>query len=222
MRNALAAAAIGAALTLGLTAPGFANPGEAADPVVQFLQDKGFVATRVAPSASASQPSPASALVDGSAEPKPAASLFGRVRDRASELVVQAMGYVGVRYKRGGTSAETGFDCSGFVQHVYNASLGLVLPRRADEQATDTNLAKVDRADLRPGDLVFFNTMRRTFSHVGIYIGGNRFIHSPRTGEDVRTEDMTFSYWARRFTGARRVIEPAAPANGASAAGAAS
>ncbi len=69
------------------------------------------------------------------------------------------------------------------------------------------------RADLQPGDLVFFRTLKRTFSHVGIYIGDNRFIHAPRSGEEIRTDDMSFAYWARRFTGARRAEAlPAAPA----------
>jgi len=134
----------------------------------------------------------------------PPSGLLTRARDQASEMVFAAMNYVGVRYRRGGDSAETGFDCSGFTRHVFNMSLGLVLPRRADEQASAPGLRPVSRADLQPGDLVFFRTMKETFSHVGIYIGNNRFIHSPRTGEEVRTEDMGFAYWAKRFTGARR------------------
>ncbi|MEO5844514.1 MAG: C40 family peptidase [Caldimonas sp.] len=144
-------------------------------------------------------------------DPAPGASsdgakpgLLRRVHDRAASLTVAAMDLVGVRYRRGGTSAEGGFDCSGFTRHVFEMSLGLVLPRRADEQAVAPNLIAVSREDLRPGDLVFFNTLKSTFSHVGIYVGGNRFVHSPRPGQSVRTEDMTFAYWAKRFTGARR------------------
>jgi cell wall-associated NlpC family hydrolase len=87
-------------------------------------------------------------------------------------------------------------------------SLGLVLPRRADEQANASGLMKVGREDLRPGDLVFFNTMRRTFSHVGIYVGDGKFIHSPATGGAVRIDDMRYAYWSQRFNGARRA-EPA-------------
>jgi cell wall-associated NlpC family hydrolase len=79
-----------------------------------------------------------------------------------------------------------------------------VLPRRVDEQATAQGLLKVGRDELRPGDLVFFNTLRRTFSHVGIYVGEGKFIHAPRAGKQVRIEDMRQAYWARRFTGARR------------------
>ncbi len=132
------------------------------------------------------------------------------MHDRASDLTIAAMDLVGIRYRRGGTSTETGFDCSGFTRHVFETSLGLVLPRRADEQAAAPGLVAVKREDLRPGDLVFFNTLKRTFSHVGIYLGDNRFIHSPRPGQSVRTEDMSFAYWAKRFTGARRVDAGAA------------
>lgn len=137
------------------------------------------------------------------------------VANRASELVVTAMGFLGVPYRRGGNSAETGFDCSGFVRAMYEQTLGLLLPRRANEQAAATE--KIDKRDLQPGDLVFFNTMRRAFSHVGIYIGDNKFIHSPRPGATVRVEDMGVSYWAKRFDGARRVVDDPAPVAAAAA-----
>jgi hypothetical protein len=133
-----------------------------------------------------------------------------QVRNRASELVLSAMGFLGVPYRRGGNSVETGFDCSGFVKAMYQQSLGLILPRRANEQAAATQ--KIDRQELQPGDLVFFNTLRRAFSHVGIYIGDNKFIHSPKPGAQVRVEDMAVPYWATRFDGARRVLQPAAQA----------
>ena len=125
------------------------------------------------------------------------------VSNRASELVVDAMGFLGVPYKRGGNTAETGFDCSGFVRAMYEQSIGLILPRRAEQQAAATQ--NIDRAELQPGDLVFFNTMRRAFSHVGIYVGEGKFIHSPKPGAEVRVESMNQSYWQRRFDGARRV-----------------
>lgn len=129
------------------------------------------------------------------------------VTDRASDLVVTAMGFLGVPYKRGGTTAESGFDCSGFVRAIYQNTIGLVLPRRANEQAAATE--KIDKKDLRPGDLVFFNTMKRAFSHVGIYVGEGKFIHSPKPGAQVRVEDMGQNYWQRRFDGARRVLSQA-------------
>lgn len=125
------------------------------------------------------------------------------VADKASDLVGNAMGFLGVRYKRGGNSAETGFDCSGFVRAMYEQTVGLLLPRRADQQAATTTV--IDKKELQPGDLVFFNTMRRAFSHVGIYVGDGKFIHSPRSGSEIRVEDMRISYWQRRFDGARRV-----------------
>ena len=129
------------------------------------------------------------------------------VGDTASNLVFDAMGFLGVPYRRGGTNANTGFDCSGFVRSMFEQSVGKVLPRRASEQAAATE--KIDKQDLKPGDLVFFNTMRQTFSHVGIYVGDNKFIHSPKPGQQVRVDDMRQAYWDRRFTGARRVA-PAA------------
>lgn len=126
------------------------------------------------------------------------------MRDKASEAVMSAMNFLGVPYRLGGNTEATGFDCSGFTRHIFEMSLGLVLPRRADEQASLSSLLPIQREDLKPGDLVFFNTMKRTFSHVGIYVGDDKFIHSPRAGGAVRIEDMRESYWARRFTGARR------------------
>jgi len=126
------------------------------------------------------------------------------VRDKAADLVLTAMNFLGVRYRRGGNT-ETGFDCSGFTRHIVETSLGLVLPRRVDEQASAPGLVAIRRDELRPGDLVFFNTLKRTFSHVGIYVGDGKFIHAPRPGGEVRVEDMGFAYWRKRFTGARRL-----------------
>jgi cell wall-associated NlpC family hydrolase len=126
-----------------------------------------------------------------------------RVEATASQLVVGALGFLGVPYRRGGNSAEAGFDCSGFVRAIYQQTAGLLLPRKASDQAAATET--IDKAELKPGDLVFFNTMRRAFSHVGIYVGNGKFIHSPKPGGEVRVEDMGASYWLKRFDGARRV-----------------
>ena len=126
------------------------------------------------------------------------------VADRTSELVMTSMAFLGVPYKRGGNDASTGFDCSGFVKSIYERTVGYVLPRLAKDQAAATQ--PIDRKDLQPGDLVFFNTMKRAFSHVGIYVGEGKFIHSPKPGAHVRVEHMEQSYWARRFDGARRVV----------------
>lgn len=158
------------------------------DPVDELLAERGLLST----------PAPAEQPVE------PAPEGASAVRASASELVVAAMNFLGVPYRRGGNSAEEGFDCSGFTRHIFGTSLGLVLPRRVDEQAKAPGLSSVEREQLQPGDLVFFNTLRRTYSHVGIYIGEGKFIHSPRSGAEVRIEDMRVAYWARRFTGARR------------------
>jgi len=124
------------------------------------------------------------------------------VGSQASDLVVNAMGFLGVPYKRGG-STTNGFDCSGFVRAMYENTLGLVLPHNAKAQAAATE--QIESSELQPGDLVFFNTLRKTFSHVGIYVGDGKFIHSPRSGGEVRIENMSDSYWRKRFNGARRV-----------------
>ena len=138
-----------------------------------------------------------------------APSLFKQYRDKAQAATQaalnQATDLLGIRYRRGGTSPENGFDCSGFVGHVFREGIGLVLPRSAAEISKTGE--SIDRNELKPGDLVFFNTMRRAFSHVGIYLGNNQFIHAPRVGGQIRIEDMRESYWANRYNGARRVAD---------------
>lgn len=131
-------------------------------------------------------------------------SLFERYTSNAKDLVLKGLELVGINYRRGGTDPDNGLDCSGFVQVVFRDAVGLLLPRTAKEQSEVGNA--VDKRELKPGDLVFFNTMRRAFSHVGIYLGDNRFMHAPRTGAEVRVEDMSQSYWVKRYNGARRVI----------------
>ncbi|MES2887374.1 MAG: C40 family peptidase [Pseudomonadota bacterium] len=169
------------------------EPAEFSDPVRRMLIERGLLKPDgTATSAVASPPL---------AEP----SLGQKMRDSASDMVVRSMNFLGVPYQLGGTSESTGFDCSGFTRFIFEHSIGVMLPRRADEQARAPGLVPIRRADLKPGDLVFFNTLRRTFSHVGIYVGEGKFIHAPRTGAFVRVEDMRFSYWSKRFTGARRV-----------------
>jgi cell wall-associated NlpC family hydrolase len=167
----------GMALALGLLFTTGANAAPSADELDTWLADKGLL------------------------------SQIQQVRQnvslKASELVVHAIGFLGVPYQRGGNTVETGFDCSGFVKAIYEQTVGLVLPRRAEQQAAATQ--NIERKELRPGDLVFFNTMRRAFSHVGIYIGDGKFIHSPRPGSEVRVENLAAAYWNRRFDGARRV-----------------
>ena len=153
------------------------------------------------------QPAPIAARVE-------APPLVQALRDRASDLVLSAMNFIGVSYRRGGDSMVQGFDCSGFTRYVFEHSVGLMLPRRAEQQALGAGLLDIRRNELRPGDLVFFNTLRRAFSHVGIYVGEGKFIHSPRSGGEVRIEDMRQAYWAKRFNGARRA-EATTPASAA-------
>lgn len=126
-----------------------------------------------------------------------------KASDQATSLITRGMDLLGVPYKRGGNNESTGFDCSGFVRYLYEKSVGQVLPRRAEEQARATET--IAREELKPGDLVFFNTMKRAFSHVGVYLGDGKFIHAPRTGKSVKIEDMREAYWQKRFNGARRV-----------------
>ena len=118
-------------------------------------------------------------------------------------MAMTAMDYLGIRYRYGGNSPTTGFDCSGFVNYVADKSLGLKLPRRSDDMAKLG--VSVQKNELQVGDLVFFNTLGRRYSHVGVYIGDNRFVHSPAAGGVVRVEDMTQAYWSKRYTGARRL-----------------
>jgi cell wall-associated NlpC family hydrolase len=124
-------------------------------------------------------------------------------REVAADMVLTAMNFIGARYQRGGVDPE-GFDCSGFTRHVVAQSLGVTLPRTAAEQAMAPGWQFVSSRHLEPGDLVFFNTLERSFSHVGLYIGEGRFIHAPRPGHRVRLEELHSSYWAPRFEGGRR------------------
>ena len=117
-------------------------------------------------------------------------------------LVDFAMTLRDIRYRRGGRSPQHGFDCSGFVHYVFAQVLGVELPENSAAQYRDGQ--KIDRDDMQAGDLVFFRTRGKRISHVGIYLGGGRFIHSPTTGERVRVDRMSEKYWSRRFAGARR------------------
>ncbi len=130
-------------------------------------------------------------------------STFANVVERTHNLVLNAIGFMGIPYRWGGTTPEAGFDCSGFVQFVFKQAAGLVLPRSSFEQIRLG--AMVGREELQAGDLVFFNTLHATASHVGIYIGEDRFIHSPRVGKTVAIDSFNDVYWQTRFDGARRL-----------------
>ena len=111
---------------------------------------------------------------------------------------------IGVEYRYGGEVPESGLDCSGLVRHVFQQVTGVTLPRTSKEMSRLGD--SIARQDLQPGDLVFFNTRRFAFSHVGIYLGDDRFIHAPRTGRDVEIAELGNRYWQKRFDGARRLV----------------
>jgi len=125
-------------------------------------------------------------------------------QEKMNELALYALSLSGTPYKYGGNSPDSGFDCSGFVGYVYRQVLDIDLPRSARE--INRQGQAVRRADLQPGDLVFYNTLRRTFSHVGIYLGNNRFVHSPSRGGSIRVDSMLDRYWRKRYQGARRIV----------------
>lgn len=130
---------------------------------------------------------------------------------RTQTLVGTALGLLGTKYKYGGETPNTGFDCSGLVGYAAEKSLGLKLPRRSADIARQGHSVK--RSELKRGDLVFFNTRGARFSHVGIYLGNHKFVHAPRTGAVVRIEDMNVSYWRKRYNGARRLVAAATRSN---------
>jgi cell wall-associated NlpC family hydrolase len=122
--------------------------------------------------------------------------------DPRQELSQFAMQLLDIKYRRGGRVPTTGFDCSGFVHYVFAQVFGVDLPQNS---ASQYQVGKqIARTDMKVGDLVFFKIHGKRISHVGIYLGENRFIHSPQTGERVRVNNLTENYWARRFAGARR------------------
>lgn len=141
-------------------------------------------------------------------EPEPPAATAPpiHVTDRASGVALQALAYLGIPYRMGGLSPRTGFDCSGLVAYAYREGAGMALPRNTSDLSAVGE--PVERGALKPGDLVFYNTQRRAYSHVGIYLGEERFIHAPASGGEVRVESLRADYWERRYSGARRVISP--------------
>jgi cell wall-associated NlpC family hydrolase len=160
--------------------------------------------------ASGVKPATGSALGYSNDIPIPPTSKIG------AAVVKAALQMRGIPYSWGGGGAggaskgiaqganTVGFDCSGLTQYAFS-KFGVNIPRVSYDQFRAGTPVPVNA--MRPGDLVFFNTMRRAFSHVGIYVGEGKFIHSPKPGAEVRVEDMSGSYWRRRFDGARRVVE---------------
>lgn len=127
---------------------------------------------------------------------------------RADDVLMQAMGLIGTRYRYGGTNPQQGFDCSGFTSYVFRESLGLELPRTANDQFIAVG-SPVDKSTLSAGDLVFFRQGRGRIDHVGIYVGEGRFVHSPSRGGRVRIDDLAAPHWTRTYKGARRILDAA-------------
>jgi cell wall-associated NlpC family hydrolase len=122
----------------------------------------------------------------------------------AQDLAITALDLIGIRYKWGGETPATGLDCSGLVRYVFQQVTGVTLPRTARDMSRLGD--EVAIPDLQPGDLVFFNTRRFAYSHVGIYLGDNRFVHAPRRGREVEVATLESGFWQKRFNGARRMV----------------
>jgi len=154
-----------------------------------------------------SPPGNAQARDDGSLGAAAAATVKDAARSAlgtAQALTSFAFDLIGIRYKWGGNTPSTGLDCSGLVRYVFQQVTGVTLPRTAKDMSRLGEQVAI--ADLKPGDLVFFNTRRFAFSHVGIYLGANRFVHAPRTGREVEVAALDSSFWQKRFNGARRMV----------------
>jgi cell wall-associated NlpC family hydrolase len=136
-----------------------------------------------------------------------ASSAHAQTVDYRALAAKEALVKVGIHYRYGGSSPAEGFDCSGLVAHVFERAWGISIPRSTAQQRSVGHAVK--RENLQPGDLVFYNTRNRPYSHVGIYLGDGIFVHAPRPGQRVRIENMDNSYWRARFNGARRLDPPA-------------
>lgn len=154
----------------------------------------------------------ATPAIAGSPAKRPAPQMQAALEHAAeagTEVVMRALALVGVPYRWGGKAPATGLDCSGLVHHVFG-EIGLRTPLNTTGLSrSGTTIAR--QRDLQPGDLVFFNTLRRAFSHVGIYLGDGRFVHAPSTGARVRVESLNVAYWRQRYNGARRLAPAGLP-----------
>ena len=148
-------------------------------------------------------------VVPQGAEPVPIASTETADIDSsdwsgiAREVLMNALSLTGIKYKYGGSSPETGFDCSGFVRYVFQQAASLTLPHSTHALSQLGQIIPLEQ--LKPGDLVFFDTLKSAFSHVGIYLGDSRFIHAPSAGGNINVVNMNDAYWTKRFNGARRL-----------------
>ena len=205
---------ISAPIAASVAAP-LLHPLPAFDPVLGLSQSvlPGNVQALLDSVAAPSSTTTAVAEVQSAGNQSAATSIAQQnITDLRKALLSAAMGLRDIRYVRGGRSPSTGFDCSGFVRYVFAHAIGLQLPSNSAAQFMAG--IKVKRADMKPGDLVFFHTGgRHRISHVGIYISNGRFIHSPASGKSVEISSLDDSYWAKRFAGAKRPEAMALAAN---------
>ena len=149
------------------------------------------------------------AATAGASEPRPLRSATTSAPKpldlRADDVLMQAMGLIGTPYRFGGTTPQRGFDCSGFTSYVFRESVGVQLPRTANDQFVGSG-TPIEKTALSAGDLVFFRQGRGRIDHVGIYVGEGRFIHSPSRGGRVRIDALAAPHWTRSYQGARRIL----------------
>ena len=196
----------------GKTRASTASPAKLSKSPTPTAATRSATASTAAAASTTAAAAAASALMSGGATIGPPVAVAAATApsgtsastDFAAEVVFRALSLLGVNYRFGGNSPAAGLDCSGLVRLVFSEVTGLTLPRRSDEMSRVGG--SVDKSELQPGDLVFFNTLRMPFSHVGIFIGNGQFVHSPSSGSSVRVENMNLSYWQSRFNGARRLI----------------
>ena len=138
-------------------------------------------------------------------KPRPPITLSGLSADGAGrEILMVTMGLIGLDYRFGGSNPEAGLDCSGMVGYIYRNAVGVELPRTAAQIA---DVARpIPDSQLRVGDLVFFNTSGKPFSHMGIYVGDGKFAHAPSSNSQIRLDYLSNSYFAARYQGARTVF----------------
>lgn len=197
LRNAVVATVLGLAAT-----PVFAGPGLAGDSADQIVETTSVARALTAPTAQLAQPemllaSDINQLIAMDVD-KPV-----QADGRVEGLLKRALTLIGTPYRWGGSSPDSGFDCSGLVGYVFRTALGIDLPRVSRDMAQ--NGERVERTALTAGDLVFFGRRGNRIDHVGIYLGDGRFVHAPRTGKDVMVSELDTGYWATRFKSARRV-----------------
>ena len=125
--------------------------------------------------------------------------------EKGQEVALYAMGLIDTGYRFGGKNPEAGLDCSGMVAYIYNKAAGVKVSGSAADIARKGR--QIEREDLRPGDLVFFNTRNAPYSHVGVYIGDGRFVHAPSSNGKVRIDQLGATYYAQRYEAARAYFD---------------